>query len=123
MKILISILSLLFLMNCYTYKNIDYTNKETITPTKNYVLKLKNNKTIIAKELKIENENYIYKNSENIENHVPIEMVLKIEEREFSNEKTAVLAVGTVAAIVIVTSVVLSALRDIGNKITSDIIR
>lgn len=123
MKILISILSLLFLMNCYTYKNIDYTNKETIIPTKNYVLKLKNNKTIIAKELKIENENYIYKNSENIENHVPIEMVLKIEEREFSNEKTAVLAVGTVAAIVIVTSVVLSALRDIGNKITSDIIR
>ena len=111
MKTLISILLCLFLANCYSYKNITFEKEiPNLEQTKVYEIILKNNKRVIAKDLRIENENYIFKDKKERENTISIDKVLIIKERKFSYGKTIGLIAGS--AVVVLSVAILVALSD-----------
>lgn len=111
MKILISVLLLLFLVNCYSYKKIAFEKDiPNLEQTKVYEITLKNNKKIIARDLRVENENYFFKNKKDEVKSIPIIEVIKIKERKFSYGKTIGFVAGS--TLIVLTVAVLVAFSD-----------
>ena len=99
MKISILLLSLFCLIftNCYSYKNAE-KQPNTINSNKIYELSLSNKNKIVAKNLQIINQNYFYTDKRNNEKSIPVNQVLKIEERKFSWVKSVALVAGSITA-------------------------
>lgn len=112
MKIIVSLLAFLLLINCYSYRRLNPDNgiNEEISSFKTYELSLTNKTKIIVRDLRLENQNYWYKDKRNREKSIPVSMVLIIRERDFSWGKTIGLILGnatvfTVLAVVAVSNV------------------
>lgn len=104
MKTFISFLSLLFLVNCYSYKNIYYDNEKVYTNTeKTYQITLKDKKTIIGKNLSVKEEYLYYSDRKNNQKKILVESISSIRERYFSYGKTIglVLGGGAIASIIL----------------------
>lgn len=91
---------LLFLVNCYSYRNPTVENSSAQTnPSKIYEITLINKDKIIARNLRLEeNNNYIYTDQRNLKKNIPKDQIFSMKEREFSWIKTSGLAVASVAA-------------------------
>lgn len=80
-------------------------NSAVATPTKVYEIKLSNKEKIIAKALRVESQNYIYRDKNNQEKAIPKEIVSKIREKKFSWINTIGLTAGGLAVIGVVIAV------------------
>lgn len=106
MKTLILLLTLSFLMNCYTYQTVNIENMNTgYDPGKTYELELKDNTKIMAKNLGKDGETYHFSTTSGKERILSADTVKLIRERTYQRGKTIGLTlgiIGGVAAVVLI---------------------
>ena len=95
MKTLAFILSLFFLVNCFSYKTVGTSNTLSPEPSKTYSIQLKSGESIIAKNVRNDGDNYRYVAKNDQEKIISKDDVNSFSEKEFSSRKT----IGTVLGI------------------------
>lgn len=106
MKTLILLLTLSFLMNCYSYQTVNTENMNSgYDPGKTYELRLQDNTKILAKNLVRDGETYHFSMSSGKERTLSADTVKLIRERTYQRGKTIGLTlgiIGGVAAVVLI---------------------
>jgi len=99
MKTILLLLTLSFLLNCYTYQSaVTESGNSGYDPAKTYELQLNDRTKTIAKNLVKSEETYTFTGSDGKEATVNINSVKMIRERTFSKGKTLGLTLGIVGA-------------------------
>ena len=117
MKTLILLLTLSFLMNCYTYQNaVTESNNSVFDQTKTYELQFNDHTKTLAKHLVENGENYTFTGIDGTGKTIRTDSVKMIRERKFSNGKTIGLTLGIIGvAALAVTAITVTALSDWGG--------
>ncbi|MGZ5210647.1 MAG: hypothetical protein ACXWB6_00055 [Kaistella sp.] len=98
MKTLLLLLTLSFLLNCYTYQSTVRDGTGTVYDSSaTYQLLLNDNTEIIAKNLVEENDTYTYTGSDGTQKNIRTAAVKMIREKKFSTGKTIGLSLGIIA--------------------------
>ena len=102
MKTLASILALLFLVNCYSYKAVSDTTSTVPDVDKTYEITLKNYEKMRVTDLRKDGNQYTYTDKDGQTKAISADSVLLLREKKFSYGKTIGLVAGAVGVVVII---------------------